>query len=189
MRIISGFLKGRNIKGYNIEGTRPTMDRIKESVFSIIQGKVKDSYVLDLFAGSGSYGLEAISNQASFVVFNDKNKECVKVIKENLENFNVLNKALVFNFDYKKCLEFLKNEKKQFDLIFLDPPYKLQILNDILNFIEKNDLLKKDGLVIVEFEHFEENNEYQKLKRIKEKKYGYKNIYIYAKKGIEDEDK
>ena len=104
MKVISGFLKGRVIKGYNIEGTRPTMDRIKESIFSIIQNKVKDSIVLDLFAGSGSYGIETISNYAKYVYFNDKNKECVKVIKRNLEEFNVSSKGEVFNLDYQKFL-------------------------------------------------------------------------------------
>ncbi len=182
MRVISGFLKGRNIKGYNIPGTRPTMDRIKESVFATINKKVKDSIVLDLFAGSGSYGIEAISNNSKFVVFNDKNYECVKVIKESLSEFKVLEKALVLNYDYKRCLEYLKEKKYKFDLIFLDPPYKLQILTDILKYIETHDLLNKDGLVIVEFENIKEDIMYQNLVKIKEKKYGYKNIYIYARK-------
>ena len=140
------------------------MDRIKESVFATINNKVKDSIVLDLFAGSGSYGIEAISNNSKFVVFNDKNYECVKVIKESLSEFKVLEKALVLNYDYKRCLEYL------------------QILTDILKYIETHDLLNKDGLVIVEFENIKEDIIYQNLVKIKEKKYGYKNIYIYARK-------
>ena len=78
MKIISGTLKGRNIKGYNLEGTRPTMDRVKESLFAIIQNKIKDSIVLDLFSGSGNLGIEAISNGAKLCYFNDMNRECIK---------------------------------------------------------------------------------------------------------------
>ena len=96
MKVISGILKGRNITGYEIVGTRPTMDRVKESIFSMIQDNVKESMVLDLFAGSGNYGIEAISNYAKFVYFNDYNKECIKVIRKNLDNFNVLDKAKKF---------------------------------------------------------------------------------------------
>ncbi len=181
MKVISGFLKGRVIKGYNIEGTRPTMDRIKESIFSIIQNKVKDSIVLDLFAGSGSYGIETISNYAKYVYFNDKNKECVKVIKRNLEEFNVSSKGEVFNLDYQKFLNILKKKSEKFDLIFLDPPYKLHVLNDILKYIVENDLLSYDGLVIVEFQDEELLLNYEWLELIKNKKYGYKNVYIYGR--------
>ena len=102
MKVISGFLKGREIKGYNIIGTRPTMDRVKESIFSIIQDKIKDSIVLDLFSGSGTYGIECISNYAKEVHFNDHNKECIKIIKNNLEKFNILERCTITNLDYLK---------------------------------------------------------------------------------------
>ena len=85
MKIISGKYKGKKIKGYDIEGTRPTMDRVKESIFGIIQGYVKDSVVLDLFAGSGSLGLEAISNGAKKLVLIDNNKKVCDVLKENIK--------------------------------------------------------------------------------------------------------
>ena len=90
MRVISGKLKGRNILGFNILGTRPTMDRVKESIFGMIQSYINDSVVLDLFSGSGNYGIEAISNGAKLAYFNDHNIKCVNVIKENLSNMNVL---------------------------------------------------------------------------------------------------
>ena len=86
MRVISGTLKGKNIKGYNISGTRPTMDRVKESVFSTIQDSIKNSVVLDLFAGSGQLGIEAISNGSKLCYFIDNNKEAINTIKKNLKS-------------------------------------------------------------------------------------------------------
>ena len=87
MKIISGTLKGRKINGYDIEGTRPTMDRVKESLFGMIQEYVKESLCLDLFAGSGNLGLEAISNGAKMCYFNDKNIKCIKTIQKNIVDF------------------------------------------------------------------------------------------------------
>ena len=141
MKVISGSLKGRNIVGFDILGTRPTMDRVKESVFGMIQNHIKDGVVLDLFAGSGNYGIEAISNGASKVFFNDYNKKCIKVIKDNLERFNVLKQAVITNLDYLKALDLYKSEGLVFDLIFLDPPYKEHIIEDILTYVSKNNLL------------------------------------------------
>ena len=88
MRVISGFLKGRIIKGININGTRPTMDRVKESLFAIIQNNIKNSICLDLFAGSGSLGIEAISNGAQMSYFVDNSKIAIKTINENINNLN-----------------------------------------------------------------------------------------------------
>ena len=183
MKVISGTLKGRTIKGFTIKGTRPTMDRVKESIFATIQNHIKDSLVLDLFAGSGNYGIEAISNYAKFVYFNDINKEACSVIKNNLQEFKIEDKGLILNLDYLKCLERLKKDNLKFDLIFLDPPYKLHILNNILKFINDNDLLNINGLVIVEFQD-EELDNYNNLNLIKDKKYGDKKVYIYRKDSI-----
>ena len=179
MKVISGLLKGRNIKGYNIDGTRPTMDRVKESIFGSIQSYIKDSIVLDLFAGSGNYGIEAISNWASKVYFNDYNKECIKVIKNNIQKFNIQDKAVILNLDYKKCLEYLKNNKLKFNLIFLDPPYNIHILDNILEYISNNNLLSENGLVIVEYQKEELKEKYNNIKLIKTKKYGEKKVNIY----------
>ena len=171
MKVISGFLKGKNITGFNIDGTRPTMDRVKESVFASIQDYLKGSVVLDLFAGSGNLGIECLSNYAKFVYFNDKNIESVKVIKKNLSNFNISN-AKVLNLDYVKCLNTIDTK---FDLIFLDPPYKMEVISSILDIIIKKDLLTKNGLVICETES---NITYNNYDLYKFKKYGSKKVYI-----------
>ena len=105
MRVISGFLKGRKIDGMNIHGTRPTMDRVKESVFASIQGKIDNSVCLDLFAGSGSLGIEAISNGARKVYFVDNNIECIKIINKNIFDFGIERKCALVIDDYNNALK------------------------------------------------------------------------------------
>ena len=179
MRVISGKYKGRNIKGFDIDGTRPTMDRVKESVFSTIQNYIDDSVVLDLFAGSGNLGIEAISNGAKECYFVDKNKIAKNVIQENINSLKIEN-GYVLNMDYKDALEHFKNNKIKFDLIFLDPPYKLNVIDNIINYILDNNLLNEKGLIICEFDS-DIKKEYDELKVIKEKKYGSKYVVIFKK--------
>jgi 16S rRNA (guanine(966)-N(2))-methyltransferase RsmD len=180
MRVISGSLRGRNIKGDKINGTRPTMDKIKQSLFAMIQNDVRDSICLDLFAGSGSLGIEAISNGASFAYFVDKNKVAYETIKDNLKTFKIDDQTNVLLYDYMKALLYFKNNDIKFNLIFLDPPYKQNLISEILTFIDENDLLYDKGQVICEFsdEHLEET--YGSLKVIKERQYGDKTIKIYV---------
>lgn len=178
MKVISGKLKGRNIKGFDIVGTRPTMDRVKESIFSMIQDYINNSVCLDLFAGSGNLGIESLSNGALTVYFNDYNKKCIQIIRENLENFNVINNSIITNMDYLEALNFYKNKGIKFDVVFLDPPYKKRIINKILEVLEKNNLLNDDALVICEMM---ENEEYLSniLSLYKERSYGDKIVKIY----------
>ena len=171
MRIISGKYKGKKLRGFNIEGTRPTMDRIKESLFGMIQTHIPNSIVLDLFAGSGSLGLEAISNGAKKCYLIDKNIEAIKIIKENSQNID--EDLKIMNIDYKK---FLKNTEEKFDIIFLDPPYKENQMDKSLRIIEERDLLNEKGIVICEYEI---GNPKTNLKLIKEKSYGPKKIKIF----------
>ena len=180
MRVISGKLKGRVIKGFDIDGTRPTMDRVKESVFAMIQDYLNNSIVLDLFAGSGNLGIEAISNGASKVYFNDINKKCINNIKDNLYTFNIISNFILTNMDYKEALNYYKNEKIKFDLVFLDPPYKNHIVNEILIFIHKYNLLNDNGLVICEIDSDIDIDENYVI--YKQKKYGNKRIVIYKLK-------
>ena len=178
MRVISGKLKGRNIDGYNIIGTRPTMDRVKESIFGMIQDFINESTVLDLFSGTGNYGIECISNGSNVVYFNDYNKKCVDIINYNLSKMNVLEQGILSNLDYKLALDYYKKHNIKFDLVFLDPPYKEHIINEILDYLLNNDLLKEKGLVICEFTKKEEYNN-EKMILFKEKKYGEKYVFIY----------
>ena len=181
MRIISGNLKGRVIKGYDIEGTRPTMDRVKESIFSSIQSYVPDSIVLDLFAGTGNLGFEAISNYAKECYFVDKNKKCTSLINDNIKLFNIDN-AKVINDDYKGALDSLNKLDIKFDIVFLDPPYKNNDYIDYsVEYIVKNNLLNEDGIIICEYDNTI-NTLYDELEVIKDKKYGDKFVLIFKKK-------
>ena len=181
MRVISGFLKGRNILGYTLDGTRPTMDRVKESLFGIIQNYVNDSICLDLFAGSGSLGIEAISNGAKKCYFVDKSIDAIKVLNENLNNFNIENKTKVIKNDYINSLNYFKEKNIKFDIIFLDPPYKMHILNNIMNYLVENDLLNDNGIIVCEIDNQYLDNNIKKLELIKQKKYGTTYLYIYRK--------
>lgn len=177
MKIISGEFKGRTIKGYDIDGTRPTMDRIKESLFGTIQNSVPDAVVLDLFAGTGNLGLEALSNRAKYCYFNDINPKCTNLINKTIQELKLEEKAKVLNMNYKKALKtFIENNVK-FDLIFLDPPYKMDSLNEIIEIIYNNNLLNENGLVICEIDNLYLDDKY--FNKIKEKKYGNKYIVIY----------
>lgn len=178
MRVISGKYKGLFLDGFNINGTRPTMDRVKESMFASIQNYLKNSVCLDLFAGSGSLGIEALSNGAEYCYFVDNNPEILKILKINLNKLKENNHSII-NKSYKVALENFKIENKKFDIIILDPPYKLNLINDILTYIHNNDLLSKDGIIICEYENeFVENENFNILK---EKKYGSKLVRIYSK--------
>ena len=175
MRVISGKYKNKNLVGFNINGTRPTMDRVKESLFASIQSNLKDSIVLDLFAGSGSLGIEALSNGSKSCYFVDSNIKSVEIIRKNVaeveENINILKK------DYIEALKYFNDNNIKFDIIFLDPPYQMNLINNSIKLIEKYDLLNKNGVIVCEYESEIFSSNYGLLK---EKKYGCKNVRIYV---------
>lgn len=181
MRVISGSLKGRSIFGYNIRGTRPTMDRVKESVFGSIQNYVKNSVVLDLFAGSGNLGIEAISNGCKYCYFVDNNKECIKCIKYNIGNFDIKDKCDVMLSDYDKSLLYFKSNNINFDIIFVDPPYKYNVINDVVNKIIKYGLLNDNGILVLEYQNNLLDFNCNGLMVLKNKRYSDKFILICKK--------
>lgn len=178
MRIISGKYKGRNIQGFDIQGTRPTMARVKESLFATIGAKVKNSQCLDLFAGSGALGFEALSVGASFCAFVDQNPKVISVLKKNKENLKIEEETMMLGMDYEKALRFLSEQGKTFDIIFLDPPYDKNLIQPSLDVIKKLNLLNEGGLIICEYEKEIFACE---LEIMKEKRYGDKRIRIYKK--------
>ncbi len=179
MRVISGFLKGRKIEGYDIEGTRPTQDRVKESMMASIQTKIKDAIVLDLFAGSGSLGIETISNGAKLCYFVDNNKEVTSVLKKTVTNLNIQDKVNIINADWKKMLNTFGENKQKFDIIFVDPPYDYDVYEKIITKINELDLLNKNGVLVLEYSNKKFQPQYDNLTLIKEKKYGFKCVNIY----------
>ena len=180
MRVISGKYKGRNLKGHDLKGTRPTMDRVKESLFASIQNYISESKVLDLFAGSGNLGIEALSMNAKYAYFVDKNKEAYKTILENIKTLEIDN-AKVLCMNYKDALKSCTDSNIKFDIIFLDPPYKTDYIEKSIELIDKYNLLNKNGLIICESDKLEKIIYKDTYRELKNKKYGDKYIVILGK--------
>ncbi len=181
MRVISGYLKGREILGYNIETTRPTMARVKESMFASIQNNIKGSVVLDLFCGSGSLGIEAISMGANSCHFVDNNKDIIKYLKKNIDNLNIKDKSIIIDKDYKLSLKYFYDNNIKFDIILVDAPYQMKVMEEVINLITKYNLLNNNGLLVLEYSFDTLNDKYDTLVLIKNKKYGDKFVNIYRK--------
>ena len=181
MKVISGILKGRKIDGYNIDGTRPTQDRVKESVFGMIQDSIKGSLVLDLFAGSGQLGIEAISNGAKYAYFVDNNIEVVKILKNNISSLGIKDNVEIIYSDWKKILNEFASKGIKFDIIFIDPPYDYNVYEKIMEKVSTLNLLNDDGLIILEHSNLKFRDRYDDLVLYRNKKYGSKSINIYKK--------
>jgi 16S rRNA (guanine966-N2)-methyltransferase len=150
LRVISGEAGGIPLKSTKGSNTRPTTDRMKETLFNIIQKEVPGSKVLDLFAGSGALGIEALSRGSVCGVFVDKNVRSIQVIQENLANTGLLDRGKVFQTDYITALRKLGENQEKFHIIFLDPPYDQKFLMDAIQRIKDCQLLEKGGLIVVE---------------------------------------
>lgn len=169
----------KTIKGNT---TRPTSDRVKESLFNIIYGYVHDSDVLDLFAGTGSLGIEALSRGAKSAVFVDKSKDCFDIIKDNLNHTKLVDKATVIASEVIGALDRLKSENKKFDIIFLDPPYYKNLIEETLNIIDKNGIISDNGIVIAEKNIADIiPEELGMLKLVRNQKYGDTVLAFYKK--------
>lgn len=175
MRVISGKARGTKLSSIESLSTRPTLDRVKESLFNIIQNNLKSAVVLDLFAGSGQLGIEALSRGADKAYLCDINRDAAKMIKQNLEKTKLKDKAVVINEDYKKALRIL-NTNEKFDIIFIDPPYKEDIAVDSIIDIIHESRLKENGIMIIETDEIErdlrEINKIENIKIIDQRKYG-----------------
>ena len=148
MRIIAGKFKGRTLETLRGNSVRPTTDRVKESIFNLIQFRVDDARVLDLFCGSGALGIESLSRGASQVTFCDKARASIEITKKNLEK--VHGNISIINKDYSACIDTLAREGKKFDIIFLDPPYLEGLQDAILNKLKEADILDEDGVIVYE---------------------------------------
>ena len=147
MRVITGKARGVVLKTPEGMQTRPTADRVKEALFSIIQFDIPGCKVLDLFGGTGQLGIEALSRGASSAVFVDASDAACKLIRENLRRTKLEADGRVVRSDY---MDFLKNCREKFDIIFLDPPYAEVFLENSLNFITEIDILQTNGIIVTE---------------------------------------
>jgi 16S rRNA (guanine(966)-N(2))-methyltransferase RsmD len=179
MRVISGYLRSRKLIGYDLDSTRPTMDKVKESLFAMIQEHINESNCLDLFAGSGSLGIEAISNYANHCYFVDNNKKAIEVLNSNIDNLNIRSKTTIINKDYSDALKYFLDNNIKFDVIFLDPPYEFNVYSKITNYIVDNNLINDEGIIVCEYST-DINCSSNKLKLLKTRDYGNKKIDIYV---------
>ncbi len=185
MRVISGIARGKKL--HSLEGleTRPTLDRVKEAVFNIIQFDIKNKVILDLFSGSGALGIEALSRGAKEAVLCDKSKNAIQIINKNLQETKLLDKAKVVNKDFLDTLNDLSKKNKKIDIVFLDPPYKSNYLKESINSIFENNILNDDGIIIIETDDKNKIDEIKKLEYIEvydERKYGIV-LIIFIRKG------
>ena len=149
IRVIGGIYKGKKLKRVSDPQVRPMPDKLKESLFNIIHDKVKGSFFLDGFAGTGSIGIEALSRGAKIAVFIDEYYPAIKTIKINLEKCGVGDGFQILRKEFNRAVIQLSKEKMKFDLIFLDPPYKLLEERNPLKVIEKRGVLKEKGKIIL----------------------------------------
>ncbi len=181
MQIITGKYRARKLIAVSGDTTRPTLARVKESIFNLIQGKVQGSRVLDLFAGSGAFGAECISRGANAVYFVDREQNAINTIKENTKNMSEDFK--IIKSDYLSALAEFAREGMTFDIIYLDPPYKSDFAIKALQKLADLSLLAQKGIVIVEHES---ENDLLKMPSYyiieKTKKYGIAYIDILSKK-------
>ena len=148
MQVISGKYRGRKLVSIDSRSTRPTLARVKESMFAMVDFKIPGSVVLDLFAGSGSLGLEALSRGAEKVYFVEHNLETKKIIEKNLARVN--EPFEILNLNYLDALKNFVNRNVRFDLVFLDPPYASDFIEKTLDFMQKNHLLKDEAIIVCE---------------------------------------
>ncbi len=179
MRVISGFLKGRKFKRFNDRGIRPTTDREKETIFNWLQHYVDESLVLDLFSGTGSLGIEAISRGCRKAVFVDKSSSSLRILKDNLREFEILDKCEIFPKDVLKFLQQYKSEP--FDIVFIDPPFTQKMGLDVLEILARSKVLKKDTQVILEATTHEWSEERcpELFEVVKHKSLGDKHVFWF----------
>ncbi|MGM9532539.1 16S rRNA (guanine(966)-N(2))-methyltransferase RsmD [Intestinibacter sp.] len=180
LRVISGKARGLKLNTPKNEDVRPTTDRVKESLFNIINFDIMDSNVLDLFAGTGSLGIECLSRGASKCVFVDKSKESMSIVKSNIKKARVENESITMNIDFKSAILSLSNKGEKFNIIFMDPPYYKNMFEDALSMVDQNNLLEEDGVIVVEHDtkdSFPEN--IGRLYKSRDKKYGKTTLTFY----------
>ena len=183
MRIISGLYKGKKILLPSDKNTRPLKDLTKESIFNLIihskfsKIELERSNVLDLFAGSGSFGLECLSRKSNFVTFVENYRSVIKILKNNIKTFKIDKNYEIIEDDIFNN-KFFQNINKKFDLIFLDPPYKEYRINFILENIIKNKIINQKGLVILHRNKKTKDLFSDKFKIVENRTYGISKIYL-----------
>ncbi|MGJ9381296.1 16S rRNA (guanine(966)-N(2))-methyltransferase RsmD [Salipaludibacillus sp. CF4.18] len=180
MRVISGNRKGLKLKSVPGQSTRPTSDKVKESIFNMIGPYFDGGIMLDLYAGSGAIGLESLSRGMEKAIFVDRDKKAIETIYRNIEQAKAEKESEVFRAEAKRALKAIHKNNRKFDFIFLDPPYAKEQLHMDLAFIDTNNLVQVNGFIVIEHSVqvvMEEN--LVSFKKVKDEKYGDTNITIF----------
>lgn len=179
MRIIAGELKGRKLMAPRDESVRPTAEKVREAVFSMLQIFVPDAVVVDLFAGTGSLGLEALSRGARRAYFVDRDRSSIAMVKANVGSCGMEDRSVILCADYSSAMERIHDRA---DIVFLDPPYRAGFMEDCLSRLAASDLLPEGGIVVAEHGVGELlPDEVLNLRRIRDRKYGKVRVSIYEK--------
>ena len=179
LRLIGGEWRGRKLRFPDAPNLRPTPDRVRETVFNWLAPMIHGARCLDLFAGSGALGLEALSRGAAFTTFVDSHKKVTSVLKEHLNLLDINNKAEVLQMDGMK---FLSGEAQKYDLVFLDPPYHLDFMQKVVPLVEDNNWLANNAMLYLEIEKRQSLPELPKSwKQLKEKTAGEVNYFLFQR--------
>ncbi|SHJ70333.1 16S rRNA (guanine(966)-N(2))-methyltransferase RsmD [Caminicella sporogenes DSM 14501] len=182
MRVIAGQAKGTKLKTLKGLDTRPTSDRVKEALFSILAPSIESGKVLDLFSGTGNLGIEAISRGASFAYLVEKNRKCFNIIKENVIKTKLNDKIKIIIKDVFMAIREFGEKGENFDIIFMDPPYLKGFIIPCLEEICNNNILKEEGIIAVEHDVKDVlPDRVEALIKVKERKYGKTIISFYSK--------
>lgn len=176
MRIVAGKFKSRIINAPLGDNTRPSSDKTRQAIFNVIAPYVYDANVLDIFSGSGALAIEAISRGAKKATLIDNNVDAIKCIKNNISTLKINEQCNVIYDDYKV----IENLNESFDIILLDPPYKLNVIDEIIKIIEDNKLLNENGIIVFESDQEHVINYEVNGYVIKNKKYGISHVtFLY----------
>lgn len=185
LRVIAGTAKGHKLITVKGMTTRPTSDRVKESLFNIIAQYIADSNVLDLFAGTGSLGIEALSRGAATAVFTDKSRDCCDIIRDNLIRTKLKEKGTVFNESFSETLARTLSKGRKYDIVLLDPPYNKNFIQEALKILSKNDIISENGILIAEHHVKDMLPEHEgRLEQVDRRKYGETVLTIFRVRGM-----
>jgi len=184
LRIIAGKARGRKLISPATMETRPTLDRVKEAMFSSIQSYIPEAVVVDVFSGTGSLGLEAASRGAREVYLFDKSSVTFPLLKQNVENLKFQDFCFPINTDSYAGLKQLSSQGKKFNIIFIDPPYCKEMIPEAMKIVKENEMLKEDGIIVTKIDTIEAIYDgYENIKLTKSKKYGNTTVCYYKYEG------
>lgn len=183
MRVISGIAKGHRLKAVPGRGTRPTSDRVKEAIFSMVGPYFDNEVVLDLFAGTGSLGIEALSRGCKKAVFVDRKRESIATIRNNLDSTGLAEAAECYQMTADRAIKWLQKQRMSFNLLFIDPPYRLKEMDELLLAMVQGGIVRSGATIVLEHDKEHEYPEQvQALSLTKQAVYGNTALSLYSMK-------